>query len=288
MTLRNLEVFLKVVDCGGMRAAAEELYISQPSVSGAVAELEREYDTLLFERLGRKLYITPAGVTLADYARHLLRLADEMEQTLHNACEGEALRIGATITVGTCVLCDLLEKLPGSAPQVLVNNTETIAQLVQKSVLDIALVEGSVTNPDLIVRPVMEDHLVLICPAAHPFAQRKSVQLAELAGAPMILREEGSGTRKLFEFALEHAGIVVNPVWDCNNTEAILNAVAHGFGLSVLSERLVAPHRRRGKIAVLSISDCDLSRKFSLIYHRDKYIGKRLAKFIELCEDSTL
>lgn len=285
MTLRNLEIFLAVVDCGSMHAAAAELYISQPSVSGAVAELEREYSTLLFERLGRKLYLTPAGSTLADYARHLLKLSDEMSGAMHHASDGEELRIGATVTVGTCVLCNLLAKLPGATPKVLVNNTEMIEQQLLKSVLDIGIIEGTVTSPDLVVRPVMQDEMVLICAPEHPFAANTELPVAKLAGEPMIFREAGSGSRKLCEAAFALAAVSVKTVWECNNTEAILNAVQHGFGSSVISARLAAPAVAAGRVAAVRLTGCNLMREFSLVWHKDKYIGKRLARFITLCEE---
>ena len=104
MTLRHLEIFLAVAETGSMRKAAEQLYISQPTVSGAIRELEEEYDVLLFERLNQRLFITPEGRQLTIYARELLSLFHEMEYTLRHSSDHAILRIGATLTVGTCVL----------------------------------------------------------------------------------------------------------------------------------------------------------------------------------------
>ena len=104
MTLRAMEVFLAVVDTGSMRAAAETLYISQPSVSGVIADLEKEYGVRLFERLGKKLYITPEGETLAGYARRMLSLREEADRRMGSLADDTPLRIGATVTVGACSL----------------------------------------------------------------------------------------------------------------------------------------------------------------------------------------
>lgn len=111
MTLRHLEIFLAVAETGSMRKAAEQLYISQPTVSGAIREMEEEYDVLLFERLNQRLFITPEGRQLTIYARELLSLFHEMEYTLRHSSDHAILRIGATLTVGTCVLPEILRQL---------------------------------------------------------------------------------------------------------------------------------------------------------------------------------
>ena len=120
MTLRNMRIFLAVADFGSMSEAAKQLDIAQPSVSGTIAEIEDQYGVRLFERLGRKLYITQTGKQLEEYSRHILSMFDSMEQELKNAKETIALQIGATLTVGTCVMCGLLQEFrkrcPGAVP----------------------------------------------------------------------------------------------------------------------------------------------------------------------------
>ncbi len=100
MTLRNLRIFLAVADCGSMSEAAKKMHIAQPSVSGTIGEIEEQYGVRLFERLGRRLYITPTGTQLCEYARHILSMYDAMELRLRNADETDMLRVGATVTVG--------------------------------------------------------------------------------------------------------------------------------------------------------------------------------------------
>lgn len=131
MTLRHLEIFLAVAETGSMRKAAEGLYISQPTVSGAIREIEAEYDVLLFERLNQRLFITPEGRQLTIYAREILSLFHEMEYTLRHSSDHAILRIGATLTVGTCVLPEILRQLEEQKhipTSVQVENTRTIVQ----------------------------------------------------------------------------------------------------------------------------------------------------------------
>lgn len=281
MTLRNLEVYLKVIDAGSMRAAAQALYISQPSVSDAVAQLEQEYGVRLFERLGRKLYLTEAGRLMEDYARQLTHLSGEVATRMHDLSTAGQIAVGATVSVGSSVLCNILETLPPA--HVVVANSRAIEQLLLKSGLDIALVEGTVQNARLASEPVINDELVLALPVDHPLAALKKVPLKRLEQAPFILREEGSATRALFEQTLAGAGVRVRPVWECNTPQAILHAVESGQGLSVLSARLVAEHVKSGQLAARRLTGCTLRRKFSLVWHRDKYLTAPLTDFMQAC-----
>ena len=167
MTFRHLKIFIAVAQTGSMSAAARELYIAQPTVSQVIAEIENEYGIRLFERLSRRLYITREGRQLLDYARHITALFEEMERDLHYASRNRTLRVGATITVGSCVLPALVARFeaenPSDTVEVLVDNTRVIEEKILSSELDFGLVEGDVTEPDLLSRPVLRDELVLIC-----------------------------------------------------------------------------------------------------------------------------
>lgn len=284
MTLRNLRIFLAVADCGSMSEAAKKMHIAQPSVSGTIGEIEEQYGVRLFERLGRRLYITPTGTQLREYARHILSMYDAMEQRLKNADETDLLRVGATVTVGTCILGELLkqymDETNNQAPQVVVDNTRVIEQKLLKSELDIAVVEGKIHSSDLVTQMMMTDPLALVCARDHnPFGMKKTVHLADLADIPFILREEGSGTREVFENVMPH----INIQWVCNNSEAILRGVEMGFGMTVISRRLAAERLRTGSLIEIYVSDAELSRQFSVVWHKNKYLGNSMQQFIELC-----
>lgn len=282
MTLRNLEVFLKVIDAGSMRAAASELYISQPSVSDAVAQLEEEYSVRLFERLGRRLYLTDAGRTLEEYARQLLRLCDEAQKRMQNLSAAGQLSVGATVTVGSSVLCDILQGLSFDS-RVSVENSRRIEALLLESRLDVALVEGVVESDRLLTEGVITDELVLAVGKNHPLADADKITLAMLENAPFIFREKGSATRALFEQALAAAGVRVQTVWESHNTEAILRAVETGQGISVISARLLTQRQKQGSIVAKRIEGQSLLRKFSLVWHRDKFLTPSMREFMDAC-----
>ena len=272
-----------------MSAAASALYVSQPTVSQAISELEDHYGVRLFERLSRRLYITEAGRKYLDYARHIVALFDEMEGAMMGAPDQFDLHIGATVTVGTCVMNQLLasfqKESAGMRPRVYVDNTRIIEDKLLKSELDIALVEGTIKSDAIVVRPLIRDELILVCPPAHPFCSRKRVSLSDLAGEPFVLREEGSGTRELFEQKMTESGLNVNAVWQSTNTEAITNAVRSGQGLTVVSRMLVERELRDGSLVHVPIAGADFHRDFCLVYHKNKFLSEPLKRLIRLMEE---
>lgn len=287
MTNRELEIFTAVVECGKMVEAAKKLYISQSSVSQAIASIEEEYGIMLFERIAHNLYLTPAGMELLNYARALKSVRNDMDNFLSSAKGLSYLRVGATVTVGTCVICRILDDLkaefPGIALNVDVENTHVLEKKLLNNEIDIGLVEGQVKNNELISEAVIDDNMLLICPRDHKFYGRTSVSAEELSGQSMILREEGSGTRALFENQMAKTGVKMNVTWHCSNSEAIKNAVEAGFGLSVISWRLVEKELASGVLWGCGIDELDLSRSFSMVYHKNKFISGEIASFMNAC-----
>lgn len=289
MTFRHLQIFITVCDLLNMTAAAESLFMSQPAVSQAISELEKHYGVRLFERLSRKLYLTHAGEKLLSYARHIIRLNMEAEKEMRTLNKEGLVRIGASVTVGAYVLPKLVSKFKKSNPQitveVIVDNTERIEKFILQDQIDLALVEGGITSPDLIRRPLMEDELVLICSTHHRFATLPSVDPHEFEKEPFIGREKGSGTRKTFEEAMSGAELSWKTVWTCNNADSIKMAVAEGLGVSVLSKRAVENEVSSGLLCVKKIDGISFRRQFKLIHHKNKYLTEPMQKFIELCYD---
>lgn len=289
MTTRDLEVFAAVAEHGSMTAAARALRVSQSSVSQAVADIEREYGVLLFDRYAHSLHLTPTGETLLAYAQKTLFLVREIDGFLRSGTRRSELRVGASVTAGSCVLSPILQRLqaqlPGLEARVVVSNTHEIVDLLLKSRLDVGLVEGHVDHPSLTVRPAMEDELAMFCPPGHPFFGRPSIRPEELSGQPMILREEGSGTRAHLEEALRSLGVACRPSWVCNNTEAILDAVRHGFGISILSRRMLREDLDAGRLWACQVEGLELRRSFSLVQHRNKCPFDALTQFRQVCLD---
>lgn len=277
MTIRDLEIFVTVAESGHIGDAAKKLFISQPTVSHVISQLEQTYQVKLFERLSRKLYITETGEELLQYARHLLSNFKDMEHYLYHASQQLRIRIGASLTVGTFFLAEMVtdfeQKNPRTRARVYIDNTKNIVRRISDGSLDIAVIEGDLHSENIVEKVVYEDKMVLICGKSHPFAARETVRLDELKNLDCVLREEGSGTRDFLINLTEKQGIPIVKKWVCHSSDSILNIVSAGQGISIVSEALA---RNNPDIVQVPISDIELHRKFRMIYHKDKYLSTAL------------
>ena len=287
MTLRHLNVFLCVCDAGSMTVAAEKLHIAQPSVSQTIAELEKYYNVKLFERLGRKLFITVAGQKLLTYARHIVNLHIEAETAMRELSNEGVIRLGASVTVGTCVLPAILQEFRQYNPKAgiisTVNNTKIIEEMLLVDQLDIGLVEGKIHSPVILCKPFMADELVLVSSRSNPLAGKGKISAEEIGNAGFVVREEGSGTRELFEAVMARHEINWQIFGVYNNAEAIKNTVAAGHALSVMSRLTVQKEVKGRELAIIDIEGIDFKRQFTIVYHKNKYISSLLQQFIQVC-----
>lgn len=288
MTIRNLEIFIKVAELGSMSAAAKSLYITQPSVSLAISELEREYEVNLFDRVGNRLCLSPTGEQLLIYASHLIQQYKEMELFLKDESHNAAIRIGATVTVGHYVIAPIIEllkkEMPGIKCEVLVANTSIIEECLLRSKLDIGFVEGEITSNALVVKPAVNDELCVVCSPAHRFYGRKSIHLRELNNEVFILREIGSGTRAKVETILHENRITYQPHWSCYSFEPIKEAILHNLGITIMSPRIAKRELQTDDLWSCTIEDANFKRTFDLVYRQNKYFTPALTRFIEICE----
>jgi DNA-binding transcriptional LysR family regulator len=290
MTLRHYAIFICVCDENSMTGAAEKLHMAQPSVSQAIAELERHYNVKLFERLGRKLFISQAGKELLAYARHIVHLNEKTEDAMKDLSEHGLIRVGASVTVGTYVLNTIIGRFMSLYPRIrilpMVHNTKSIAEMLLSDRLDIGMVEGKVQDVGLVAVPFMEDRLILVCAPSHEFACREMLECDELYNQNFIVREEGSGTRELFESVMTGRNIRWEIGGVYNNAEAIKQAVAAGLGLAVISRMAVHQEVDSGKLAVVDVKGVEFKRQFCLVYHKNKYLSPQIKKLMNLCREN--
>ena len=288
MTIRNLEIFTKVAEMGSMSAAAKSLYITQPSVSLAITEIEKEYDVKLFDRVGNRLCLTPTGQQLLVYTASIIQQYKTMELFLKDESHNAGIRVGVTATVGHYIIAPIIEQLkkefPGLKCEVTVASTGILEDRLLKSELDIGFVEGDITEPTLVVKPVMEDELAVICSNRHRFYGRESIQLQELEGEDFILREVGSGTRAKVESILRENHIAFHPQWNCYSFEAIKEAIMHNLGISIMSPRVVRRELQSKDLWACNIENANLIRTFDLVCRQNKYFSDSLSRFVEICE----
>ncbi len=290
MTFRHLHIFLSVCDAGSMTAAAERLYMAQPSVSQAIAELERHYQVRLFERLGRKLFLTSAGERLRTYARHIVHLNQEATEAMREVSLYGEVRVGASVTVGTYLLSEAVSAFTRQNPAIkvtsAVSNTKVIEESLLEDRLDLGLVEGEVHSPWLLQEAFMEDELVLACAPEHAWVEKGLLSAAQLNGERFFVREAGSGTRELFEGVMNGAGISWQTAGVYNNAETIKAAVAAGLGHTVISRLAVRREVERGELALVKLEDLNFKRSFRMVWHKNKYISSSMASFMALVREA--
>lgn len=281
MTIRHLRIFIEVAKTGNMSLAGENLFISQPTVSQVIRELENHYGAMLFDRLSKKLYITEFGKELLRYAIEVVDQFDNLEKAMNDSSNIENLRIGASVTVGTYILSKVLKEFHKIAPNVntysYVNNTSTVEKKLLKSELDMAIVEGDIQSPDLITIPVIDDYLVLLCKNNHSILDNKNLQLTDLKNQRFAVRENGSGTKDFLEHLLSKHKISVQIAWEASSTDTIKRAILDDNCLSLLSIHTFEEDILDNKIQIINnINLSPFKRSFKLVYHKDKILSSSM------------
>lgn len=270
MTIRHLKIFIAVAEYESMSAAANRLYLTQPTVSQAIRDLETHYQVHLFERLHKKLFITEEGKQLLELARMAVGSFDSLELSMQRFQERLSLRIGSSLTVGTCLMSSVISDLEAACPKMdiysFVSNTAEIEQKLLRKELDAAVVEGTIESPKLATIPIVEDSLVLVCGKNHDFYNEDVVYTSELEGRKFAVREKGSGTRKLFEQYLSAHNIHIQTSWEANCPRTILNAVIHNNALAVISQRLLKHEIRHRSVKIFHYETGEWNRFFKLVY----------------------
>lgn len=289
MTLNHLRIFVEVVKCGKMNLAAEHLYISQPTVSQAISDLEHYYNVRLFERYPRRLCITYYGNILYQHAKEVLETYERLESTMKGLLQSAPIRVGSTVTIGATIINDLVAQFkeirPASIVKLIINNTRTIETMLVNNELDIALVEGVIQRHDMIVEPVIADYLVMVCGKSHPFFQHSDLLARDLEGQPFIMWDKGSGTRLMVDNFIQNQQLRVDVKLECTNFDTIKQFVRNGTGISVMSIRLAEKEIQMGDFRVLHVKDWIGARNFSLAYLKNKYLTDDVNTFISLCRE---
>ena len=256
VTLTQLAAFVCVVRRGSVTAAAEELYVTQPSVSAAVAALEREVGAKLLERDGRGLRPTPAGEAFAPYASHVLGLLDEGRRAAQEAVEGGrvTLRISAVTSAGDHVVPPLIRAFCDAHPELDIdlhigNRREVFAGLLEHRA-DVAIT-GRVPEDDRLAgEPFAVNEIVLVTAADDPLAKRRWVAVEELVGRPWLVREPGSGSRAMADEWLRRHGLVP-PLLTLGSNTALREAARAGLGIGLVSRTSAALELKLGLVGTL-------------------------------------
>ncbi|MBC7174095.1 MAG: LysR family transcriptional regulator [Polyangiaceae bacterium] len=286
-TLRQLEVFLAVASGESVSRAADELAMSQSAVSGSLADLERQFDIQLFDRVGKRLQLSELGRSIRSRAESVAEQARELEAALENRSEIGLLRVGATLTIGSYVAVPLvagfMREHPGARVTLEVANTAEIARKVENFEIDVGLIEGELSRSDLDVTRWRDDELVVFCSPAHPLAKKRTVRDEELLAATWIVREAGSGTRQAFERAMHGLLPDLRIGLELQHTEAIKSAVAAGLGVGCISRIALEGELRRRELVACRVPHREFRRQFYFVLHEKKRRSVGVRSWLELC-----
>lgn len=288
-SLRQLEIFVAIARQESVSSAAASLFLSQSAASMALTELEKQFETQLFDRHGKRLVMNERGQQLLPHCMDLLARAVEIESLLRNDLGVGHLHIGATLTIGnylaTLLIGEFMQRHAGSRVRLAVHNTAMIVEQVVHFKLDFGLIEGDCQHPDLDITPWVDDELVIFAAPDHPLARRTDLTLAELSQQVWILRESGSGTRQVFDAAFRHYLSSLDIRLELEHTEAIKRAVESGMGIGCVSRLALKEAFRRGSLVQLPITGLDLTRKFYFVLHKQKYRTAGIEAFLRLCRE---
>ncbi len=285
MTTRHLKIFSEVYLTGSMTAAAKNLYMTQPSVSQAIRELEEHYDTRLFERLYRRLYPTSAGEKLFQYAGKVLDMFEEMDTALRGDAQPQRLELGLFFTAGMLAqpwLREFRHQYPNTLVHVQVWKGSELKRLLRCAQLDLAVMEESPGDEDLVQEIFTEDRLVAVTATDDPLLNHDSVSVSTLASLPLLLREKGAGVRDQFESQMHALGHSIHPMWESASSLVLLDAARHREGVAILPYELAKTALDRGEVAELRVEGIDFTRRMALTWHRDKYITTAMGDFMNI------
>lgn len=286
ISLRQLEVFVTIAATGTVRATAERLHVTQPAISMALAELERQLETPLFNRERGRLHLSPRGKELLPQAQEILERVHDIQHhaTERTASLNGALRLGASNTIGNYLVGDLLGCFVTRHPKVSlhlsVDNTHVIIQHLLNHELDVACIEGAVNHPQLQLLPWRDDTLSVCAAPDTPLARLSRLTPDDFLDAKWILREPGSAMRTMAEQALS----VLPPgqiFLELGQVEAIKQAVIAGLGISCLPDVATVDAVAAGRLVRLETPFLHLRRRFSLVLHDSRYHGAVLRAFID-------
>ncbi len=284
VTLRQMRVFAAVARNLSFTRAARELHLTQPAVSQQIKLLEQEVGLPLFEQIGRKVQLAPAGAELLRYANQAIELLREAGESLAamRGLKRGVLKLGA-VSTAKYFAPSLLSAFTPAYPEVTIkftvgNREEVIKQLAGNET-DLVIMGRPPRELETEAAPFAKHPLVIIASPDHPLAQRRRMQLRQLAAEHFIIREEGSGTRASMERVFRERGVPFRVSMEVSSNETIKQAVMAGMGISFISSHTIGLELASGKLVVLDVAGLPLVRDWYVIHLRDKQLAPIASAF---------
>jgi len=289
VTLRQLKVFEAVARNLSYTLAAQELHLTQPAVSMQIKQLEGNVGLPLFEQMGKKIYLTEAGLEMNHYSREISGQLDELDEVIEGlkGVERGHLSISVASTAnnfGTRLLAAFTKKYPGNSFSLDGTNRETLLRQLESNEKDRVIMGRPPADMDLAVESFMDNPLVVIAPPSHPLVKEKSIPLSRLQEETFVVREAGSGTFIAMERFFNTHGIRLNTGMEMTSNEAIKQSVEAGLGLGIVSIHTLELELEAGRLVVLDIEDLPILRHWYVVHRQ----GKRLSPVARAFKDFVL
>lgn len=285
-TFRQLEVFEAIARLGSFTRAADELFLTQPTISMQAKKLAETVGMPLFEQIGKKVFLTDAGRELHKTCREIFNHLSHFEMTtadLKGLKQG-ALRLAVVTTAkyfAPRLLGPFCQKYPGIQVSLKVSNRERVLERLADNQDDLYILGQPPEDLDAVAEPFLDNPLVVLAPAGHPLAGKKKIPLARLAQEPLLLREPGSGTRKALERLFADHGLKLQVRMELGSNEAIKQAIVGGLGVSVLSQHTLALDAPMGQLAVLNVVGFPIKRQWYVVYPAGKQLSIVARTFLD-------
>lgn len=289
MTLEQLRIFVAVAERQHVTRAAQTLNLAQSAASAAIAALEARYGIKLFDRVGRGIALTEAGRLFLDEARAVLARVEAAELALAElgGLERGTLSVHASQTIAGYWLPRHLVAFHRAYPRIeialVVGNTAQVARSIRDGVAELGFVEGAVKDSVLSSVTIARDRMVLVVGPEHPWAERGAITPQELADTEWVLRETGSGTRSVFEAAVEDFGLALSTLkiaLQLPSNEAVRAAVEAGLGATVISASVAVPGLEAGLLRHVGLPLPE--RRYNVLRHRERYQSRAAAALLAL------
>ncbi len=285
-TLHQLRVFEAAARHRSFTRAAEELFLTQPSVSMQVKQLSKVVGMPLFEQVGKRIYLTEAGEELLLTCRDIFERLAKFEMTVANlqGLKKGQLRL-TVVTTAKYIIPRLLgvfcQRYPGIDVALHVTNHEGLEDRLNQNLDDLYILSKLPENCEVAHHKFLDNPLVVLASSQHPLANEKNIPIDRLNNEPFIMREPGSGTRKAVKKMFEAHGVMVKVRLELGSNEAIKQAIAGGLGISVISRHVLALEGSTRKLKILDVQGFPIERYWYVIHPKNKQISVVAEEFLK-------
>jgi DNA-binding transcriptional LysR family regulator len=288
MELRQLRYFLSVIRLGGVGAAADGHYVTQPAVSIQIAKLEAEVGEKLLERRGRRVAPTQAGRLLADHAEEILRRVDAAENAMAGlkGLESGFLRMGnidaASVYVLPGIYRSFHQKYPGVKIEIIVGDTARLLEALRRGEVELATTTLPIDTDEFAVLPIYRDDMVLVAHPKHMLARRKRVTLKDVVEAGLITYPPTAITRRLIDRVFTEHDLSLEATMEIASPDAIKRLTQAGLGASILPRPVVAAEVRRGALRVIQLRSIRFHRTIGMVYRQEDSLSPPARVFLDM------